>query len=241
MRQLQRVPRVGLYKGSIPNADEGWTRYVFDEYGIPYISLGDAEIRQGDALKQLDCLILPSAKVEAIAEGLPGDIFPREFSGGIGERGRDQIHRFVERGGTLIALDGACDWAIRQLWLPVQNVVAELSQTEFYVPGSFLRVLFQPDNPISYGLPRETNVVFLHSPAFDLGIGAQSIASYPLQNPLVAGWILGAEHLQGKSAIVEVTLGHGRVTLIGFRPQFRAQARGTYRVLFNAMLQSVLS
>lgn len=241
LRQLLRSPRVGLYRGSIPNADEGWTRYVFDSYGIPYISVGDAELRQGSILKELDCLILPSAKAAAIAEGLPTDVFPGEFSGGLGARGADQIQNFVERGGTLIALDGACDWAIQQLWLPVRNVLTGLPQEEFYVPGSFLRVLFQPEHPISYGLARETNVVFLHSPAFDLGLGAQTVASYPLQNPLVAGWILGAEHLQGKSALAEVPLGHGRVTLIGFRPQFRAQARGTYRVLFNAMLQSVLN
>lgn len=239
-RQLARIPRVGLYRGSIPNADEGWTRYVFDNYGIPYVSIGDAELRQGDALRQLDCLILPSAKADAMAKGLPSDLFPAEFSGGIGERGADQIHHFVERGGTLIALDGACDWAIQHLWLPVRNALTGLPQEEFYVPGSFLRVLFQPEHPISYGLEREANVLFLHSPAFDLGLGAQNIAAYPMQNPLVAGWILGAEHLQGKSALVEVPLGRGRVTLVGFRPQFRAQARGTYRVLFNAMLQSVL-
>lgn len=240
-RQLARVPRVGLYRGSIPNADEGWTRYVFDSYGIPYISLSDADLRQGGSLRELDCLILPSAKAEAMAKGLPGDLFPAQYSGGLGNRGAEQIQHFVERGGTLIALDGACDWAIQQLWLPVRNVLTGLPQEQFYVPGSFLRVLFQPNHPISYGLARETNVVFLHSPAFELGVGAIDVANYPLQSPLVAGWVLGAEHLQGKSALVEVPLGRGRVTLIGFRPQFRAQARGTYRVLFNAMLQSVLT
>ncbi len=239
-RQLLRLPRVGLYQGSIPNADEGWTRYVFDGYGIPYVSLGDAEIRQGDALKELDCLILPSAKAQAIANGLPTDLFPPEFSGGLGASGAERVLQFVERGGTLVALDGACDWAIQNLWLPVRNVLTNLPPEQFYVPGSFLRVLFHPEHPISYGLARETNVVFLHSPAFDFEEGVLSVASYPLQNPLVAGWILGAEHLRGKSALAEVPLGHGRVTLIGFRPQFRAQARGTYRVLFNAMLQSVL-
>lgn len=183
---------------------------------------------------------MPSAKAQAIANGLPTDLFPPEFSGGLGASGAERVLQFVERGGTLVALDGACDWAIQKLWLPVRNVLTNLPPEQFYVPGSFLRVLFHPEHPISYGLARETNVVFLHSPAFDFEEGVISVASYPLQNPLVAGWILGAEHLQGKSALAEVPLGHGRVTLIGFRPQFRAQARGTYRVLFNAMLQSVL-
>ncbi len=239
-RQLTRTPRIGLYRGSIPNADEGWTRYIFDTYAIPYVSVGDAELRQGDVLKQLDCLILPSSRLQALTSGLPSDVFPAEFSGGIGARGADQIRRFVERGGTLIALDNACEWAIQQLWLPVENVVADLPPEKFYVPGSFLRILFDPQHPMSYGLGRETNVVFLRSPAFKVAAGARSVATYPLQNPLVAGWILGAEYLQGKSALVEVPLGKGTVLLIGFRSQFRAQARGTYRVLFNAIMQSVL-
>lgn len=238
--RLLRLPRVGLYRSFVPNADEGWTRFVFDGYGIPYVTLGDAEIRQGDTLKELDCLILPSARAQVIANGLPRGLYPPEFSGGLGDLGAERIRQFVERGGTLIALDAACDWAIQNLWLPVRNVVSNLPPEKFYVPGSFLRVLFQPDHPISYGLSREVTVVFLHSPAFDLEECAINVASYPLQNPLVAGWILGAEHLQGKSALVEVPLGRGRVTLIGFRPQFRGQARGTYKILFNAILQSVL-
>lgn len=240
-RQLQRTPRVGLYRGFIPNADEGWTRYVLENYGMPYQSVTDAELRQGDVLQELDCLILPSARPEAMAHGLPGDVFPAEFSGGIGDRGAEKIRKFVAGGGTLIALDAASAWAIRHLWLPVKNVLDGLPPEQFYIPGSFLRVLFQPDHPISYGLAREANAVFLHSPAFEVSGDAISVAKYPLQDPLVAGWILGADYLHGKSAIVEVPLGQGRVTLIGFRPQFRAQARGTYRVLFNAMLQSVLS
>ncbi|NLW17434.1 MAG: hypothetical protein GX033_07310, partial [Firmicutes bacterium] len=214
--------------------------YIFDNYGIPYVTLKDGDIRRGEALKELDCLILPSAKAQALAKGLPGDLFPHKFSGGLGERGAERIHHFEEQGGTLIALDAACDWAIQNLWLPVTNVVGNLPPEKFYVPGSFLRVLFQTDHPLSYGLARETNVVFLHSPAFHVDQDAVSVATYPLQNPLVAGWILGAEYLHGKTALAEVPLGRGRVILIGFRPQFRAQARGTYRVLFNAMMRSVL-
>ena len=176
-----------------------------------------------------------------MAEGLPETIFPAQYSGGLGEQGAERIHDFVAKGGTLVALDGACEWAIRYLWLPVSNALAGLPSDKFYVPGSFLRVLFASEHPVGYGMARETNVVFLHSPAFELNTAVRSIATYPLQNPLVAGWILGHEYLHGKSALVEVPIGAGNVLLIGFRPQFRAQARGTYRVLFNAMLQSVLN
>lgn len=239
-KPMKRLPRVGLYKSFVPNADEGWTRFIFDQAGIDFVSVTNSDLWQGKVLDNIDCLILPSASSRVIAEGFPQNPFPPEYSGGIGAGGAEAILSFVKAGGTLVALDGACEWAIKQLWLPVTNVVTGLPQDKFYVPGSFLRVLLVPEHPVTYGLPRETTIVFVHSPAFELGRGAYSLADYPLGNPLVAGWMLGHEHLAGKSAMAEVPVGDGRVLLMGFRPQFRAQARGTYRILYNAIYYSVL-
>lgn len=238
-RQLRRLPRVGLYKSWLPNADEGWTRFVYEQNGIPYQSVNNSDLRQGDVFSQLDCLVLPSAGARAMSEGLPG-IYPAPYAGGIGETGAENIRLFVKGGGTLVTLDAAAEWTVQNLVLPVNNVLAGLPQEKFYVPGSFLRLLLDTEHPVNYGLPREATVLFLHSPAFALGQGAKSLGDYPLQSPLVAGWILGGEQLHGRSGLVEVPVGEGRVILVGFRPQFRAQARGTYRVLFNAQLYSVL-
>lgn len=239
-RQLSHLPRVGLYQSWFPNADEGWTRLVFDNNEMDYLSLTNGELRQGDVLDQLDCVILPSARLRMLEDGLPAGVYPSEYSGGIGDVGAEQLRRFVKQGGTLIALDAASEWAIKHLWLPVSNPLDNLPQERFYVPGSFLRVLLDTQHPVNYGMPREATVVYLHSPAFNLGQGAVSLGDYPPRNPLVAGWILGEEYLHNKSALVEVPVGEGRVILVGFRPQFRAQARGTYKILFNSILYSVL-
>ncbi|MCH7787681.1 MAG: peptidase M14, partial [Chloroflexi bacterium] len=81
-------------------------------------------------------------------------------------------------------------------------------------------------------------VMFLNGPALDVSDG-QVIGRFPNYDPLLSGWLLGHEKLHGKAALACVPLGKGEVVLIGFRVQFRAQVRGTYKILFNSLYYSV--
>jgi glutamine amidotransferase-like uncharacterized protein len=63
------------------------------------------------------------------------------------------------------------------------------------------------------------------------------IARYP-KDPsqiLLSGWALGQEKIAGKAALVEFTIGKGRIVLFGFRPQYRGQSLATFPLLFNAI------
>ncbi len=232
-----RKPRIGLYKSYIASTEEGWTRYVLDEYGFRYESLVDGEAREGGLAERFDAIVLPHQQVWHIHRGHRESYYAPRYSGGLGEKGGENLREFVEQGGTLITWDGSARYAIRHLGLPVRNVLADMKRADFYCPGSLLAVLVDTGHPLSYGMPGLAAVMFYDSPAFDIRSG-RVVAKYPLRNPLFSGMLVGPEKLYNRTALATVPLGEGEVVLFGFRPNFRAQARGTYKFLFNALYGS---
>ena len=231
--------RVGLYRSWSPSMDEGWTRYVFDTWGVPYESVTDSTIRAGSLGSRYDAIILPDQQPREILDGLSARRYPARYTGGLGTQGIQGLRDFVDGGGTLIAFNDASDFAIGALELPVTNVLASLSNRDFYAPGSILRIAVDSTNPIAAGIGDESIAWFESGPAFDVrdASRARVVARYPAaaDSVLLSGWILGSARVAGKAALVEVRRGRGRVILFGFRPQYRAQTQATYPFLFNAL------
>ena len=233
------APRIAMYKSYVASMDEGWTRFILEQYEFAFTSIVDKDIRGGDLRSRFDVILIPGELSEQeIIQGRSAATMPAPFAGGIGESGVQNLREFVNAGGTLVAMDEATEFAIRQFALPLRNVLEGIPPQQFYVPGSLLKMVVDTDDPIAYGMTRETAAFFLNSQAFEVSGNAKSIAAYPLSNPLLSGWILGPERLQGKTAIAEVPVGRGRVIVIGIRPQFRAQVRVTYKLLFNSLYYS---
>ena len=170
---------------------------------------------------------------------------PPEYTGGLGPKGIDNLRDFVETGGTLVFLNRASNFAIEQFKLPLRNVVGGVPRTDFYVPGSILRIELDTTQPLAKGMPKETIAWAEDSPVFEVTNDPKAtvptsnvhiIASYPVdKDPLLSGWLLGGDLIKGKAALVEVTMGKGRVILFGFRPQYRGQSEATYPLFFNAL------
>jgi glutamine amidotransferase-like uncharacterized protein len=124
----------------------------------------------------------------------------------------------------------------------VKDELADVRSTEFYSPGSLLRVVLDRSNPLTAGYTApEQAVWFEGSPAFTITdpSRATAVAQYPdaSMNPLISGWLLGAPMIAKKAAMVDVKRGSGHVVLFGFRPQYRAQTMATYPLLWNALLR----
>jgi hypothetical protein len=219
--------------------DEGWTRLVLETFGVPYTTIHDGAIRAG-ALREFDVLLVPSIAAKTLRNGFAANETEPAYVGGLGPDGAAELRRFVrEGGGRLVCLDAACEYAIEELDLPVKNVLKGLSTADFYAPGSILRATVTGrGGTTTQGVPDEVSVYFDQSQAFELtnSVGALAMLTYAKSKPLESGWLLGPSRLEGKAALVEVRVGRGRVVLFGFPPQHRGQTHGTFRLLFNALL-----
>ena len=245
--------RPAIYRSSVPSHDEGWTRWIMDSNSIDYGVLTDRELRAGITVFKPSpgvtgkyyVILIPDQPARTLLEGYRAGAMPPEYTGGLGPEGVRHLREFVETGGTLVFLNRASNFAIEQFKLPLRNVVAGLPRTDFYVPGSILRIVLDTTHPIASGMPKETIAWAEDSPVFEVtndpgatvpASNVRVVASYPAdKDPLLSGWLLGGELLKGKAALVEVTMGKGRVILFGFRPQYRAQSLATYPLFFNAL------
>ena len=253
-----RAPRVGLYKPWVASMDEGWTRFLLERYGFAPVSLDNAAVRAGKLGSRFDVIVLPDVDKEVIATGKPkreegeSAYFPEprpEYAGGLGKEGAAALREFVDGGGTLVALASASEYLAAELALPVRNPLAKAKADEFLCPGSLVRIDVAAAHPVTFGLPPSLPA-FVDGPlAFQTSIpGAELtrtvLAAYPAEarDVLVSGWIRGEEKLARNAAAVALTYGkgNGRVVLLGFRAQHRAQTPVTFPFLFNSLAWSVM-
>ncbi len=229
--------RIAIFQNAAPAMDEGWTRWMLDQYRIPFTVLTARDIRAGGLAARFDAIILPDQNPRLIARG-PMGAYPDSLKGGLGEPGAASLAKFVEEGGTLLAFNDASDYAIETMTLPVKNTLLTAKNTEFYAPGSLLRVEFDRGNPLAAGLTAPVPAVWFEgSPAFEITdpSAATAVAKYASGTPLLSGWLLGGEKLNGKAAMVDVKRGKGHVVLYGFRPQYRGQTMSTLPLIWNAL------
>jgi hypothetical protein len=242
-----RQPRIGLYQPWSGSMSEGWTRWVLEQYGFAFVTIRPEDF-QTPLSQKVDVLIIADDARVPIA----GVVAPGRGPGGSGRGAVRPEHayqltagdlqgfeQFVRGGGTVVCLGNASAFAIQQLKLPVRNVVTGLKPEEFFLRGSIVEVAADPSHPVMAGMPEKAAVFVDGSPVFDMldGFTGTVLARYQESgSPLLSGYLIGETYLHGKAAALDVPLDAGHVVLLGFRPEWRGQPFGSFRVLFNAAL-----
>ncbi len=250
-------PRIGLYQSWRSNMDEGWTRYVLDDMGIPFTTMHNKDFKgtkkeKIDLRAQYDVIVFADEDAEMIKEGKPsptsrfaryfrGMNIPPEYEGGIGKEGVDALKAFVEKGGILVTLNNAIGLIFKDFEAPVSNALERVERDKFFCPTSLLKIKVDNTTPIGYGMPQEAAAMFSRSLALSTRIPSGEwdrtvVASYPKEDILLSGWLLGEDQIARKAAVVDMKYKDGHIVLIGFRCQHRAQSHGTYKLLLNALL-----
>ena len=228
-RKEVKAPRIALYMSYQASMDEGWTRWLFDDFGIASTTVHDADVQAGNLRARFDTIVIPDQATQQIANGYRAGAMPPEFCGGIGAKGASALKDFAAAGGTVIFFNHASDYATDVMGVKAKNNLKGVATKDFYSPGSLLNVSLDRKSPLAYGMPEKITLWSEQSPAWDLVEGSV-VARYPASGVLASGWLLGEKYLVGKAALLDVPMGSGHLIMFGMRPQYQGQSYQNFKL-----------
>ena len=259
LRKL-RIALADQYGGSMPS---GWTRWLLEQFEFPFEVVFPKALDAGNLASRYDVIIFPSGvgpppptegggRGSSPAGASSGSI-PPEYNAMLGSytatETAPQLQKFLEGGGTILAVGRSAMNLAQLMRLPVGNHLVERSSDgrtqplpveKYYVPGSILRLTVDPSAPLAHGISNPVDTFFDNSPVFKLDPdatlkGVRPVAWFNSATPLRSGWAFGQGYLEGGVQIVEATVGKGTLFLFAPEITFRAQPAGTFKFLFNGI------
>jgi hypothetical protein len=254
VRTRIRLPRVALWDRYGGSMESGWTRLVLEQFEIPYRVVYAQELDAGNPKDKYDVILFPDGAIpsgQGRASGpapanLPADFLPR-LGNVTASATVPKLKEFLEAGGSIVAIGNSISLGYH-LGLPMENALLgengrPFPNTQYYIPGSVLRVKIDSQMPAAWGMGESADVMFDNSPVFRLKPGAEEaglrkIAWFDTERPLRSGWAWGQEKLMGGVTMAEANVGRGKLTLFGPEVLFRGQPHGTFKLVFNAIVNS---
>lgn len=253
------LPRIGLVETYFHDMDAGWTRYIFDQYQIPYQVVRPADLKNG-VPAGVQILLFPSVNKSILLDGRMSREdqiyifnYPTDYTKGMGKEGLEKIMSWVNNGGKIVSWEQSTSLFEGLLHaetgnnekeafrLPYSDISTKLSKDGLSVAGTLLKVDLLQDHPLTYGMPAMANVFSRGRPVFATSIpnfdmDRRIIASYAEKDIVASGFAEKIDLISKKAALIWLQKGEGRLVLFGFNPQFRSNTHGTYKLLFNALL-----
>ncbi len=252
-----RIPKIALVESWLHDMDAGWTRFLFDTYGIPYTVLRPGDIASDQLSQNFDVVIFPDMGRNQLMMSAPsgeGDFtppfYPPQYLKGIGNEGWQNILEFIQNGGRAISWGSSIDLftgkmepkaPTQSFRFPISNVAASLRNKGLNIPGSHLALYLAQNHPLTLGMPRSiavfhrANVVLETSiPTHD--IDRRVIGRFPPKDILISGYAENISLLESKPAMVLIEKGKGQVVLFSFVPNFRGATSTSHKLIFNSLL-----
>lgn len=254
------LPRIALIESFFHDIDAGWTRFVFDSYGVPFTVIRPRDFEKTDFVKNFDMVIFPDEDKNVLMEGKYKSReeyyvtdYPPEFTKGIGKKGMENLMTFLDKGGAVISWGRSTSLFMGNLeivrgkedkeefQLPIRDISEQAQKAGLYCPSSFLKIILLEDHPLTFGLPKEVGIMYDGRPVFSTSVpifdmDRRVIGKFPEKDMLLSGYCEKEEALANKSNMVWLKKGKGQLVLFAFSPQFRASTQVTFKLLFNALL-----
>ncbi len=255
-----KIPRIALVETFFHDMDAGWTRFIFDQYGLPYTIVRPGKFEDITFEKEYDMVVFPDAPKSILMEGkwksddeYQISSYPPEFTKGMGKEGMKKLMTFLDKGGLIVSwgrstrlFKGNLEIPTgkekgEEFQLPFNDISESLQKAGLYCPGSLVKIKIVSDHPLTFGIPSEIGVFYRGRPVFTSSLpyfdmDRRVIAGFPEKNILMSGYCENEEKIGNKSAMIWLKKGKGQLVLIAFNPQFRASTQASYKLLFNAVL-----
>ncbi len=254
------IPEIGLVETYFHDMDAGWTRFILDNYHIPYNVIHPHEMTELELSNKFDVIIFPDTRKSVLMQGkykYNGAIhlsnYPPDYTQGMGQAGLSNLLQFIIQGGRIIAwgrstrlFNGILSYQTDddetiEFELPYEDISEKLHKAGLYSPGALIRLNLVKKNALTLGLESPLNVFCKGRPVFSTSIpyfdtDRRVIGVVPEKDIFVSGYEEHIEKLANKALLIWVKKSGGQLVLFGFNPQFRGSTQGTYKLLFNAIL-----
>jgi hypothetical protein len=255
------VPRIAMYSPWNGTQEIGWVRFTFDEFGVPYDLIYKERVRNGNLRGDYDVIVMPTQTATRQAVFAPPAARPvpymkdakyrflgmygesPDITGGMGGGGVDAFAKFLDGGGTLIAMGNAVRFPAEFGFARSVDASGTTSNA-FYAPRPLINAeVLRLDHPVFYGYSEKIMPIkFLGGPLMSVAAPDQGhvLARYVGgEAAVLSGLMRGADEIRERPFAIDVPgglSGRGRVVLFSNNPIYRWQNHGEFNMVFNAVM-----